>query len=51
MAVEAILKANSYDLGPKCARVEDPQEWTPGKIAQKAQALTGDKGPAGDFSD
>jgi fructose/tagatose bisphosphate aldolase len=51
LAIEAILKANSYDLGPKCARIEDPKEWTPEKIAQKAKALTGDKGPAGDFSD
>jgi fructose/tagatose bisphosphate aldolase len=51
LAIEAILRAGSYDLGPKSARIEDPQEWTPEKIAAKARALTGDKGPAGDFSD
>jgi fructose/tagatose bisphosphate aldolase len=51
LAIEAILKANSHDLGPKCGRIEDPKEWTPEKIAAKAKALTGDKGPAGDFSD
>ncbi len=51
LAFEAILKAGSHDLGPKCGRIEDPQEWTPEKIAAKAKALAGDKGPAGDFSD
>ncbi|HEY6001154.1 MAG TPA: class II fructose-bisphosphate aldolase [bacterium] len=51
LGVEAILKAGSHDLGPKCARIEDPAAWTPEKIAQKAKALAGDKGPAGDFSD
>jgi len=51
LAIEAILKAGSHDLGPKSARVEDPAAWTPEKIAQKAKLLVGDKGPAGDFSD
>ena len=51
LAIEAILKAGSYDLGPKCGRIEDPAGWTPEKIAARAKALTGDKGPAGDFSD
>jgi hypothetical protein len=51
LGIEAILKAGSHDLGPKCARIEDPAAWTPEKIAAKAKALTGDKGPAGDFSD
>ena len=51
LGIEAILRANSHDLGPKCARIEDPAEWTPGKIVAKVRALTGDKGPAGDFSD
>ena len=51
LAIEAILKAGSYDLGPKSGRIEDPAVWTPAKIAARAKALTGDKGPAGDFSD
>jgi fructose-bisphosphate aldolase class II len=51
LAVEAILKAGSYDLGPKVGRLEDPVAWTPEKIAEKAKKLTGSKGPAGNFDD
>jgi fructose-bisphosphate aldolase class II len=51
LAIEAILKAGSYDLGPKSGRIEDPAAWTSAKIAARAKALTGEKGPAGDFSD
>ncbi len=50
-AIEAILKAGSYDLGAKSGRIEDPAAWTSAKIAERAKHLTGDKGPAGDFSD
>jgi len=28
LAIETILKAGSYDLGPKVTRIEDPAEWT-----------------------
>ena len=28
LAIEAILEAGSYDLGPKATRIEDPAEWT-----------------------
>jgi fructose-bisphosphate aldolase, class II len=51
LALEAILKAGSYDLGPKASRIEDPAEWTEAKIRQKAAAISSEKGPAGDFSD
>jgi len=51
LAVEAILRAGSYDVGPKAKKVEDPAEWTVAKIAEKAALLTGDKGPEGDFED
>lgn len=51
LAVEAILKAGSYDLGPKAARLEDPAEWTEAKIREKAKALSTDKGPKGNFED
>jgi fructose-bisphosphate aldolase class II len=50
-AIEAILKANSYDLGPKSGRIEDPAEWTNEKIAEKVKTLHGNKGPTGNFDD
>jgi fructose-bisphosphate aldolase class II len=51
LAVEAILEAGSYDVGPKATRIEDPTEWTEAKIREKAKAINSDKGPAGDFDD
>jgi len=51
LAVEAILKAGSYDLGPKGKKIENPADWTPAKIAEKAKLLDGDKGAAGNFDD
>jgi len=51
LAVEAILKAGSYDLGPKVGRVEDPAQWTPEQIVEKAKSLDSDKGAAGNFDD
>jgi hypothetical protein len=51
LAVEAILEAGSYDVGPKATRIEDPAEWTEAKIREKAKAISSDKGPAGDFDD
>jgi len=51
IAVDAILKAGSYDLGPKAERLEDPGRWTEEKIRKRASKLKGDKGPEGDFDD
>lgn len=51
LAIEAILTAGSYDLGPKVGRIEDPKEWTREKIVEKASRLRGEKGPAGRFDD
>jgi fructose-bisphosphate aldolase, class II len=51
MALEAILEAGSHDLGPKSARIEDPDQWTEDKIRERAALLDPDKGPAGDFDD
>lgn len=51
LAIEAILKAGSYDLGPKASRIEDPAEWTESKILEKASKLNADKGPSGNFED
>jgi fructose-bisphosphate aldolase, class II len=50
-AIDAILKADSYDLGPKTTRIEDPSEWTENQIHERASKLNVDKGPAGDFDD
>lgn len=51
LAIEAILKAGSYDPGPKAQRVENPADWTEQKIKERASKLHGDKGPKGNFED
>ena len=51
LAIEAILKANSHDLGSKVDRIEDPAGWTEEKIRERAAAIDSDKGPEGDFDD
>jgi len=51
LAIEAILATGTYDPGPRAARIEDPAEWTPEKIVQRATTIESDKGPEGDFDD
>ena len=51
LAIQAIMDAGSYDLGPKVERIEDPADWTGDKIAAKAAMLDTDKGPEGDYDD
>ncbi|MFN3535698.1 MAG: class II fructose-bisphosphate aldolase, partial [Desulfatiglandales bacterium] len=51
LGVEEILRANSYDLGPKATRIEDPEDWGEEKIREKAKALGGKRGPHGNFDD
>jgi hypothetical protein len=51
LAIEAILEAGSYDLGPKGTRIEDPAKWTDAKIQERAASLSKKKGPEGDFDD
>ncbi len=51
LGIEALLKAGSYDLGPKASRIEDPAAWTNEKIIERAKSLVTDKGPAGNFED
>ena len=51
LAIEAILKAGSYDLGPKVTRIENPAEWTESKITERASRLGSNKGLAGKFDD
>jgi len=51
LAIEAILSAGSFDLGPKVRRTENPEQWTKVKIGAKAASIDSDKGPAGDYDD
>lgn len=51
LAIEAILKAGSFDPGTKGQRVEDPAAWTPEKIEEKGSLIQNDRGPEGDFDD
>jgi fructose/tagatose bisphosphate aldolase len=51
LAFAEILKAGSYDPGPKGERIEDPAEWTPDLITKRAASIQSDKGPQGDFDD
>ncbi len=51
LAVEAIVKAGSYDPGPKAQSIENPDQWTREKIIERAKTIDSDKGPDGDFDD
>ena len=51
LGITAILEANSYDLGPKAERIEDPADWTEKKFRAAAALICSDKGPEGDFDD
>jgi fructose-bisphosphate aldolase, class II len=50
-AIDAIIKAGSYNLGPKAKRIENPAEWTEEKIRARAAAISSSKGPEGNFDD
>ncbi|MFW6429029.1 MAG: class II fructose-bisphosphate aldolase [Desulfosalsimonas sp.] len=51
IAIQEILDAGSYDPGPKAGKTENPQEWTPEKIREKAAEIKRDRGESGDFED
>jgi fructose-bisphosphate aldolase class II len=51
LGIAAILKANSYDIGPKGSLIEDPAHWTKEQIIERAKSLDVDKGAAGNFDD
>jgi fructose/tagatose bisphosphate aldolase len=51
IAIELILKTGGYDPGPKAERIENPADWTPEKIKVRAQSISGDKGPQGNYED
>jgi len=51
LAIEAILRAGSFDVGPKASRIDDPAEWTDEKIRERAGKISSDKGSEGNFDD
>ncbi|MBW2028111.1 MAG: class II fructose-bisphosphate aldolase [Deltaproteobacteria bacterium] len=51
LAIDAILRAGSHDMGPKGSPMEDPSEWIEARIKEKAKSMSRDKGPEGDFED
>jgi hypothetical protein len=51
LAVEAILQAGSFALGPKASRIEDPEKWTEARIRSHAKTLNPRKGSSGNFDD
>jgi len=51
LAIDAILEAGSFDAGVKSRRIEDPAQWGPDKIAERAAAISRDRSPEGDFED
>jgi fructose/tagatose bisphosphate aldolase len=51
LAIQEILDAGSYEVGPKSGRIEDPAEWTEEKIREKAKMLHKEEGTVGDFDD
>jgi fructose/tagatose bisphosphate aldolase len=46
-----ILETGSYNPGAKVERIDNPADWTPEKIKEKAELICSDKGPQGDFDD
>ncbi|MCF8067357.1 MAG: class II fructose-bisphosphate aldolase [Desulfobacterales bacterium] len=50
-AIDDIIKCGSYDPGPNAERIEDPDNWTPEKIIERAATLDSDNGEKGNFDD
>ena len=51
LAIEAIIKAGSYDVGAQAAKIADPADWTEEKVRKRAASLVTNNGPEGDFDD
>jgi len=51
LAIEAILRAGSFNMGPKAERIEDNAEWTEAKIRERALKISDKKGVEGNFDD
>ncbi|MFZ0724201.1 MAG: class II fructose-bisphosphate aldolase [Desulfobacterales bacterium] len=51
LAIQAILATNGFDPGPKARRTEDPAQWTPEAIVERARSIPATKGAADNFDD
>ncbi len=51
IAIDLINEQGSHEHGAKVERIEDPAEWTPEKIRERAKTIESDRGPEGDFDD
>jgi fructose-bisphosphate aldolase, class II len=51
LAVDVLLEADSYDVGPKGNVLENPADWTTEHIIERAKNLSTNKGPGGNFED
>ena len=51
LAIELILDTGSYRAKSKSKRIENPKEWTPELIRQRAAQISTQKGPGGNFDD
>ena len=51
IVINDIISADTFDPGPKAEKIQDPNDWTPEKITQRASLIVSDKGPEGDFED
>lgn len=51
LAIQAILTSGGCDPGPKAERIEEPAQWTPEKIVDRARAIPSSKGLEGNFDD
>ena len=51
LAIEAIIKAGSYDVGAQAAKIADPADWTEEKVRKRAAGLVTNNGPEGNFDD
>jgi fructose/tagatose bisphosphate aldolase len=51
IAIDLINEQGSHEYGAKVERIEDPAEWTPDKIRERAKTIESDRGPEGDFDD
>ncbi|MGK5095218.1 class II fructose-bisphosphate aldolase [Deltaproteobacteria bacterium TL4] len=51
LAIDAILKAGTYDLGPKGKLIEKPSEWTEVNYRKKAASIHTNEGAEGNFDD
>jgi len=51
LAYQAIIDAGGYDMGSLVGTIEDPAEWTPELIHERASLIDSDKGPEGDWDD